>query len=982
MGTVGAAPRRSVIERRRLLDRLDRRFEVRLTLLIGGAGSGKTTVLSQAMSAEHDHVDVWVPCTAGDRDPARLLRRVGAALGVDGSDTDPATHVREGVVAATPRQVCVVLDDVHLLGRADAVGVLLDTLPTNGHLLVASRTRPALELGRLDAGGQLEEIEQDELLLTPAEVIEFANDRGIDIGLLETAGGWPAFVELAASGSASRSQRYLDEEALGDMSLARRRRLAAFAFVGGGDDEVARSVTGSCIDDLLDGLPLVRWSGDVAQLHDLWSDLLAGELDDVGRRRAANAAAAVARSRREVDRAIDLARLVDDWADVGESLRAAVRDGVDGGLRADQIRRWRAALPLQLRASAIGVLLDGLLERERDPTAPAAAELLTRAAGMFESEGDPALELVALTQLGYLGRIVNDTASVALVSERFGRLAERYPPARPFMAIGAAWAALMRGDARSQLEALMSIDDDDLPGVWRVTRRHLIAIALLNLGRAAEALDVVPDNVDSLPVPIPGALATRSQCLWWSGRPHEALVRPTDGGTELHGARDRFIAAAWEAAMKFTAGDVQGGRAAVAQAREFAGDHPAPIVIGQLAGLDAARAIAEHDESHAGTLVKDIIEVAGLEGGFAAQLFRHHFALPYLLVPEAREYWDGLTLPDRDAAVRGLLSAFVAARERGDTTSLVRVDWPDPGTVAAFVPVTWAVEIALRGVQSGRHEGRHLAAWLCEHWQRSARDELSRWFDDPQLGEAARDLTAHTPTPPSTKVSVRLLGHCDVDVDGLPTAHPDWRRERVRALLVWMVLHPHSGRDQAATALWPDLDAARATKNLRTTLNYLHGVLEPGRSPGAATWFVRADGQRLTLHPSLEIDLIAFNGRVDAATSAEQGGHPTAALPLLLDAIALWNGELAIDLDYEWIDLERIHVRSRFVRAACRAAELLTAVGRPAEAVAPARVALDADSYHAGSYRALAAAYRAIGDTTSARAIVDRGIELGALDPS
>jgi DNA-binding SARP family transcriptional activator len=93
----------------------------------------------------------------------------------------------------------------------------------------------------------------------------------------------------------------------------------------------------------------------------------------------------------------------------------------------------------------------------------------------------------------------------------------------------------------------------------------------------------------------------------------------------------------------------------------------------------------------------------------------------------------------------------------------------------------------------------------------------------------------------------------------------------------------------------------------------------------------------------------------------------------------MWRGELAVDLDYEWLDLDRIHLRSRFVRAACRAAELLTATGDVAAAIEPARAALDADPYHAGSYRALTAAYRGIGDATSARAITERGIELGAL---
>lgn len=975
---VGAAPRRAVIERRRLLDRLQRRFEVRLTLLLGGAGSGKTTLLTQAMAAESDHHDIWVPCRVADRDPERLIGHVLDALGGDPGHDDALDRIVERIIALSPHQVCLILDDVHVMGRGEGLDRVLSALPSNGHMLIASRARPPINVARLDAAGQLEEIEQDELLMTEDEVIEFANLRGIDVSSLEPAGGWPAFVELASTGTETRSIRYLDEEALNGIDADRRRALAAFSFVGGGDDEVARAVTGTSLDELVDGLPLVRWSGEIAQLHDLWADLLAGELDAPRRSAAANAAAAVARRHRDIDRAIDLGRLVDDWDDVGESLRAAVRHGVDGGLRADQIRRWRTLLPPEATDSAIGVLLEGLLERERDPTSPAATELLDRAAEMFEHDDEPELELVALTQLGYVARIAGDTSRIQTLNERFARLAEHHPPARPFTAIGEAWSALTTGRPKAQLEALMSIDEGDLPAVWQITRRHLIAFALLNLGRAHEALTIVPDDVDTMPVPIPGALVTRSQCQWYSGQPDLALGDPPRGGSDRHGARDRFIAAGWEAVMRGYSGDVTGLQAAVARAREQAGSSPSPFVIGQLTALDALTAATRHDDERAASILRSVFEVVPLEGGISAHMLRHHVALVYLLVPETRGFWDRQAMPEADGSIRTAIQALVAASEHDDLGPLTGLRWPEPGLIAAYVPVRWGMELALQGVRAGRHEARHLAAWLCEHWQHGALGELQRWSDDAVLADVARDVATHTPSPPGARVSVALLGHAEVDIDRRPTAHPDWRRDRVRALLAWLVLHPQTSREQAAAALWPELDHRKSSKNLRTTLNYLHGVLEPGRETGRAPWFVRSDGPRLELHGSLDVDVRRFGELLDRAEAAERAGHPRVALPLLTDAIELWRGDLAIDLDYEWLDLDRIHLRSRFVRAACRTAELNTAMGQGDRAIDPARAALEADPYHRASYRALAAAYRSVGDHTSARTIGERARAVGA----
>ena len=203
----GAAPRAAVVARPRLLDRLQRRFEVRLLTLTGGGGSGKTTLLAQAMDAESDHVDVWYPCGLSDRAGDRLLGGVlaacaaelGAEVGPD--DVDQLDRLNELVLGASPQQVCLVVDDVHVLGKSETLEQLIDALPANGHLLASGRATPAFSTARLDAAGQLEEIHQDELLLTDDEVIQFANLRGVDVADLTAAEGWPAFVELATAGT-------------------------------------------------------------------------------------------------------------------------------------------------------------------------------------------------------------------------------------------------------------------------------------------------------------------------------------------------------------------------------------------------------------------------------------------------------------------------------------------------------------------------------------------------------------------------------------------------------------------------------------------------------------------------------------------------------------------------------------------------------------------------------------------------------------
>ena len=970
------ASTRALIERPRLVAQLGARFARRLTLVTGGGGSGKTTILRQSIEAEIDDIDVFHSCTSADREPLRLEMELAAAtagaLGIDAPLGDPIEAIVEMVLAKSPGQVCLVLDDTHVLDQFDAARQLLDRLPANGHLLLAGRRRPGLDTARLDAAGQLLEIGQSDLLMTEAEQIDFANRRSIDVELLNGAEGWPAFIELAASGSEVRSRRYLEEEALHEIAPDRRRALAAFAVVGGGDDAIASAVTGLALHDLVEDLPLVRWDGADAQLHDLWAELLVDELEPVDRETAVLAATSVHRASGRFDRALDLARGINAWDDVTRTLGVAVRESVDGGLLASRLRRWRAALPASLDQDPVVVLIDGLIEREIDPTSERAWDLLDSAAKSFEASSDLDLTLVALLQLAYISRIRGTRERLEPMRERLTDLAAIHPPARPFLAFGEAWAALTEGRPDLQHIAMQSIADAELPSVWRVTRDHLTAHALYSLGRPHEALSVVPRNVESLPVAIPGALVTESQCLWFAGHPDEAMRQRPGDMSDRYGARDRFIAGGWNGLMAAWSGDSRMARQALDVAIAHLGESPSDIVSAQTVGIGILIKLADGDEAGAADETRAILELLPLGTGASEQLLRSNMAIPYVLVPESREFWDSYDCGPSLVEARALISAFVQARETGDHVRLADHRWSEPGVIAAHLPCRWAIEFALMGLAAGRSEGRRLAAWLCEHWGEPARAALREWVDDDRLGTTAREVLASTPTPPDQQATLRLLGLTSVRINDFVSDDPDLRRERVRALLALLASRSETTREQVAGTLWPDQPSDKAAKNLRTTLSYAHGVLEPRRAPGDAPWYIRIDGHHIHLHHSLAIDVRQFEELLDQADAAERAGRPNTALPLLTEAIDLWGGDLAEDLDAEWLDLDRIHLRSRFVRAACRASELLVATDDPARASELARRALEVDPWNERSYLALAAAYDAIGDHTSARAVMQR----------
>jgi LuxR family maltose regulon positive regulatory protein len=104
--------------------------------------------------------------------------------------------------------LAIVLDDYHQITNPEIdemLSFLLEHSPEGVHIIVASRTSPALPLAKLRARAQLLEITEEELRFTREEVIHFLQDvMGLELStndysaLEERTEGWVAGLQLAA----------------------------------------------------------------------------------------------------------------------------------------------------------------------------------------------------------------------------------------------------------------------------------------------------------------------------------------------------------------------------------------------------------------------------------------------------------------------------------------------------------------------------------------------------------------------------------------------------------------------------------------------------------------------------------------------------------------------------------------------------------------------------------------------------------------
>src|SRR5665647_2670193 len=165
----------------------------------------------------------WLSLDQRDNDPALFWSYLVAALQTASPEVgagalsllQPPQAPIEAVLAtllndlsASSNDVVLVLDDYHVIDSRDVqdgMAFLLEHLPPQIHLVIASRADPALPLPRLRARGELVEIRAADLRFTPDEAAEYLNEvMGLvltahDVAALEgRTEGWIAGLQLAA----------------------------------------------------------------------------------------------------------------------------------------------------------------------------------------------------------------------------------------------------------------------------------------------------------------------------------------------------------------------------------------------------------------------------------------------------------------------------------------------------------------------------------------------------------------------------------------------------------------------------------------------------------------------------------------------------------------------------------------------------------------------------------------------------------------
>ncbi|MGH2911136.1 MAG: LuxR C-terminal-related transcriptional regulator [Solirubrobacteraceae bacterium] len=211
-----------LVRRLRVLAKLEEGRNAPLVVIVAPAGYGKTSLLNDLVAIDRrpSHrlaLDAW------HDDPNFLIRDIVTCLEdlkcapaglcevLEAVRSEPEPTALLALLATTLErpvdQFLLILDDVHHLTSSPALAVLTtlaEHLPPGSQLILASRTRPDIPLGRLRTHRSLLELDADDLAMTYTEAASLLDAAGVPVGpselamLLDRTEGWPAGLYLAA----------------------------------------------------------------------------------------------------------------------------------------------------------------------------------------------------------------------------------------------------------------------------------------------------------------------------------------------------------------------------------------------------------------------------------------------------------------------------------------------------------------------------------------------------------------------------------------------------------------------------------------------------------------------------------------------------------------------------------------------------------------------------------------------------------------
>jgi ATP/maltotriose-dependent transcriptional regulator MalT len=1020
------------LKRPRLVDMLHNMIDRKLILIRAPAGYGKTSLLVD-LAHETDLRVCWYTVESQDSDLSTFLNHFIASIARRFPSFGQRSvrllqsmggqvHARLRVFVAAlvdeifkqvPEYFFLTLDDYHTLNEAshvhEFVQLLLDFMPEQCHLIVASRTVPPLPLIRLAARQQMAAIGVDDLRFSEPEIRQLTEDKlgatlsveqiqllaqqtdgWITALLLGADTGWNALLRGEMSPAADLTELGIYDYLMNEVFSCQPLELQRFMLHTAVLSELTVSLCNELVDQdcramlrMLERHNLfilrVEEAGVEAtyRYHPLFRDFLLARLREQSESLY-----------RDLNiRAADLFAKHQNWyVAVRHNLEAGRFDQVKqiilshyddlnrAGLR-ESVAHWIDALPLEY------VSADLQINRARFATElgeiDTALRLYTNAIVFFESqetEADLAFALTersyALSKSGHYSDAIQDCQQALSLIENDEHADSLR--GRAYRYLGIFYGEMTDPESWLHYSSLAH-------QCWERCGESVVRMARLaqDMGAAYGMQGQPTKTIEQ---------CTQALSIWTRlgndgeiaftlnniGVAHHRLEEYQDALSVLHDALQKSQAAGAVRAEAWTLvslGDLYRDLGQFDQALVFyeQGHHKAHI-IGEpylysyiesartetlcLAGqIEDARIAIEHALSQK-TLSKR--SEANYRLLFAATLLHQQES------ERARqELVAALTLSggNNDLTIRGhirLAQAAMLENHHQETTEHLHTAFELAQEAGLTQPLSVESLHYLQVLQFAAKKG-------------GKSQKLKQWIASAKKLERVRKQVSYagyykmTADPDCPDVQINALGRSQVLKDGEPVS---WRTNQAKALFFYLLTHPNGQtKEQIGAVIWPDHPPAKLFSIFRSSLFRVRKAL--------FSEIVLFEDDRYRLNPqvSYRYDVQAFEQEISKGTFAD---NPAQKVYHYRRALGLYHGEFLTDLYAEWVLSLRETLQARHLQALTFLAEFHLDRGDCPQAIQFARQILTVDKYHELAYYVLVRAYARSGQRPQAKRIYEQ----------
>lgn len=371
-----------LVERTRLLDKLNTVKGGQLVVLTAPTGYSKTTLVSQwVQTAQRPFA--WLTLDHKDNDPGRFWRYLFATLSNQSlplpeltadliNEHCPSTLInafdQQSDLASKNAPFVLVLDDFQNITKdiiLEQLNELLNFLPANLSIIITTQIQPELKLSRRRSKHQVIELNQNQLAFTREEsdqyiqhLIQESFSEELLKSLHSKTEGWPAGIQLLSIVMEQTSPKsnqldlsnpisFFDDEVLANLPGELQDFLLNTAFLPWLHPELCNEVLAidhseRMIQQLSQRNLFVVKYGETWRYHDLFKEALLSHASETKRHR--QRAAQWFQQNDFPSRAIDQYIQLQDWTQVTEIMAQEAREKITNGEQIT-VDSWLRALP-------------------------------------------------------------------------------------------------------------------------------------------------------------------------------------------------------------------------------------------------------------------------------------------------------------------------------------------------------------------------------------------------------------------------------------------------------------------------------------------------------------------------------------------------------------------------------------------------------------------------------------------------------------